>query len=55
MELPDRNPLRPACVLLRVASRLLTDPMASIGLVALAVGAALGISALQACLARPRS
>jgi thiol-disulfide isomerase/thioredoxin len=40
-------------VLLLAAPQLLTDPMASIALVALAVGAALGISALQARRARP--
>ena len=42
-------------VLLLAAPQLLTDPMASIGLVTLAVGAALGISALQARRARSRS
>jgi uncharacterized membrane protein HdeD (DUF308 family) len=42
-------------VLLLAAPQLLTDPMASIGLVALAVGAALGISALQERRGKPRS
>lgn len=42
-------------VLLLAAPQLLTDPTTSIGLVAVAVAAALGISALQARRAKPRS